>query len=183
MTPQPIFSEIFETSLGWIAIAATERGIVRTSLPEPTPDTALEAISDVKNGSSNVPNHALNEAKQLLIRYCKGESVSLDTIPIDDAAWTPYTQHARAACRTIPRGETRTYAWLAEQASGNPKSARAAGRAMATNPIPIIIPCHRVIGSNGNLHGFGGTIGIPLKARLLEMEGASTISSPWMGEG
>lgn len=177
MTPQPISSEIFETALGWIAIAATERGIVRASLPEPTPDTALEAISDVKNGSLDGPNHTLHEAKQLLTRYCNGESVSLDTIPIDDSAWTPYTQHARAACRTIPRGETRTYAWLAQQASGNPKSARAAGRAMATNPVPIIIPCHRVVGSNGNLHGFGGTIGLPLKARLLEMESATKIPS------
>ena len=173
MKPKPISSEIFETALGWIAIAATERGIVRTSLPEPTPDTALETISDIKNESRGGSNDALHEAKQLLTRYCNGESVSLDTIPIDDSAWTPYTQHARAACRTIPRGETRTYAWLAQQASGNPKSARAAGRAMATNPVPIIIPCHRVIGSNGNLHGFGGTIGLPLKARLLQMEGAT----------
>ena len=175
MKPQPISSEIFETSLGWIAIAATERGIVRTSLPEPTPDTALEVISDINNGSPTTSNHALNQAKQLLTRYCNGESVSLDDIPIDDSAWTPYTQRARAACRTIPRGETRTYAWLAEQASGNPRSARAAGRAMATNPVPIIIPCHRVIGSNGNLHGFAGTIGIPLKARLLQMEGVTNI--------
>ena len=178
MKPQPISSEIFETALGWIAIAATERGIVRASLPEPTPDTALEAISDIKNGSLAEPNAALHEAKRLLARYCNGEPISLDAIPVDHSAWTPYTQHARAACRTIPRGETRTYAWLAEQASGNPKSARAAGRAMATNPIPIIIPCHRVIGSNGNLHGFGGTIGLPLKARLLEMESASTIPRP-----
>ena len=174
MTPPNISSEIFETALGWIAIAATERGIIRTSLPEPTPDDALEAISHIKNGSPSVLNHTLNQTKQLLTRYCNGESVSLDDIPIDDSAWTPYTQRARAACRTIPRGEFRTYAWLAEQASGNPKSARAAGRAMATNPVPIIIPCHRVIGSNGNLHGFGGTIGIPLKARLLKMEGATT---------
>ena len=179
MTSSKIFSEIFETALGWVAIAATERGIVRTSLPEPTLDIALKAISDIENGSPIVPNHALNEAKQLLIRYCNGESVALDTIPVDSSSWTPYAQRARAACRTIPRGEFRTYAWLAQQASGNPKSARAAGRAMATNPAPIIIPCHRVIGSNGNLRGFGGTIGIPLKARFLEMEGASTIASPF----
>ncbi len=170
-----ISSEIFETALGWIAIAATERGILRTSLPEPKPDIALEAIADIADRSPADSANALQETKQLLTRYCNGESVALDTIPIDDSAWTPYTQRARAACRTIPRGEFRTYAWLAEQASGNPKSARAAGRAMATNPVPIIIPCHRVIGSNGNLHGFGGTIGLPLKARLLQMEGATNI--------
>lgn len=176
MTHQPASSEIFETTLGWIAIAATDRGIVRASLPEPNPDSAIEAISDIKNESPTIPNHALSEAKQLLTRYCNGEPVSLDAIPIDDSAWSPYTRRARSACRAIPRGEFRTYAWLAEQASGNPKSARAAGRAMATNPVPIIIPCHRVIAYNGSLQGFGGTIGIPLKARLLKMEGV--ISNP-----
>ena len=177
MTSRATSFEIFETALGWIAIAATERGIIRTSLPEPTPDNALEAISNLANGTPNTlnhaPNQAINHAKQLLTLYCEGESVNLNNIPIDDTAWAPYTQRARDACRTIPRGEFRTYAWLAEQASGNPKSARAAGRAMATNPVPIIIPCHRVIGSSGKLHGFAGTIGLPLKARLLEMEGAT----------
>lgn len=173
MTPSKISYEIFETALGWVAIVATKHGIVRTSLPEPTPAAALEVIADIADGSPAVHNDAIHKSKNLLTRYCNGEDVSLDTIPIDDSAWPPYTQRARSACRTIPRGEFRTYSWLAEQASGNRKSARAAGRAMATNPVPIIIPCHRVIGSNGNLNGFGGSIGIPLKARLLEMEGAS----------
>ena len=178
MTSPKTSTEIFETALGWIAIAATENGIVRASLPEPNPDTALEAISDLNHDLPSIPNHALHEAKQLLIRYCNGEAVSLDTIPIDDSAWSPYTRRARTACRKIPRGQSRTYAWLAQQASGNPKSARAAGRAMATNPVPIIIPCHRVIGSSGNLHGFGGSIGLPLKARLLQMEGAPIVPEP-----
>ncbi len=167
----PISTTTFPTPLGWIAIAANNRGIVRTSLPEPTPQSADEAIADTTNASStDSPNPVLTQAEDLLTRYCNGEDVDLDDIPIDDTAWTPYTQRARAACRTIPRGQTRTYAWLAQEASGNPNSARAAGRAMATNPIPIIIPCHRVIASNGNLQGFGGTIGLPLKQKLLQLE-------------
>ena len=166
-----ISTTTFPTPLGWIAIAANNRGIVRTSLPEPTPQAADEAIAHIPNGTPvDSSNSLLAEAEDLLTRYCSGEDVDLDDIPIDDTAWTPYTQRARAACRTIPRGQTRTYAWLAQKASGNPNSARAAGRAMATNPIPIIIPCHRVIASNGNLQGFGGTIGLPLKQKLLQLE-------------
>ena len=165
-------AEVFETGLGWIAIAATERGIARTSLPEPTPEDAFVAIGDVDLTATGAGVYAIREAKKLLSGYCEGEAVSLDGIPVDDSGWTEYTRLARRACRAIPRGETRTYGWLAEQASGSRASARAAGRAMATNPVPIIIPCHRVIGSDGNLHGFGGSVGLPLKSRLLMMEGA-----------
>ena len=181
MNPNSIATEIFQTDLGWIAIAANHRGIVRTSLPEPTPESALQSIepTDTKFDPSKVFDQSsdhqlglLTETKDLLTRYCNGEDVRLADIPIDDTAWTPYTSRARTACREIPRGQTRTYAWLAQKASGNTNSARAAGRAMATNPIPIIIPCHRVIATNGHLNGFGGTIGLPLKQRLLQMEGA-----------
>ena len=181
MTPNHTATEIFQTNLGWIAIAANHRGIVRTSLPEPTPENALRSIepNNAKFDTPKADDHGsdhqlrlLTQTKDLLTRYCNGEDVQLDDIPIDDTAWTPYTLRARAACREIPRGQTRTYAWLAQQASGNPNSARAAGRAMATNPTPIIIPCHRVIATNGHLNGFGGTFGLSLKQRLLQMEGA-----------
>ena len=168
-----IAGEVFETHLGWMAIAATERGIVRTSLPEPAPELALEVLADLNPDITGTSNHATSDAVQLLDRYCRGEDVSLDGIKVDDSGWTEYTRRARKACRGIPRGNTRTYAWLAEQASGSRTSARAAGRAMATNPVPIIIPCHRVVGSDGNLHGFGGSVGLPLKSKLLMMEGVT----------
>ena len=71
--------------------------------------------------------------------------------------------------RCQPAGETQTYLWLAEKA-GSPKAVRAAGQAMARNRVPLIIPCHRVIGRDGGLHGFAGP-GIGMKARLLELEG------------
>ncbi|MBI4831901.1 MAG: methylated-DNA--[protein]-cysteine S-methyltransferase [Candidatus Lindowbacteria bacterium] len=75
------------------------------------------------------------------------------------------------AAARIPYGETRTYRWLAEQAD-SPLASRAAGQVMARNPVPIIIPCHRVIGSSGGLCGFaGGLRALDLKRRLLEIEG------------
>ena len=70
---------------------------------------------------------------------------------------------------TIPRGETRSYAWIAKKI-GKPRAARAVGAACGANPVPIIVPCHRVIASDGSLGGFGG--GLPLKRRLLKLEGA-----------
>ena len=167
-----VAGEIFETYLGWMAIAATELGIARTSLPEPAPENALEALADLNPDIIGTSNSATSDAVQLLHRYCRGEDVSLDGIKVDVSGWTEYSRRARTACRGIPRGNTRTYSWLAEQASGSRTSARAAGRAMATNPVPIIIPCHRVVGADGRLHGFGGSVGLPLKSKLLVMEGA-----------
>ena len=69
----------------------------------------------------------------------------------------------------IPSGETRTYGWLAERV-GRPRAARAVGRVMATNPLPLVVPCHRVVGSNGSLTGYGG--GLRMKEALLKAEGA-----------
>ncbi len=171
MTNSKTATDIFETALGWIAIEASERGVVRTTLPEPRFEDAQEAIF----GNDDVPSAAaqaiLERAKDRLIEYCAGEDVGFDDVPVHLDGWTELTRRSREACRSIPRGETRTYAWLAERASGSRKTARAAARAMATNPLPLIIPCHRVVGSDGKLRGFGGSVGIPLKARLLEMEG------------
>ncbi len=81
-----------------------------------------------------------------------------------------YTQFQKAVWRAtagIPYGETRSYAWVAKRI-GNPRAVRAVGQALGANPVPIIIPCHRVIGSSGKLCGFAG--GLALKQRLLELE-------------
>jgi methylated-DNA-[protein]-cysteine S-methyltransferase len=88
---------------------------------------------------------------------------------IDWNGLSGFRRRVMELCMSIPHGETRTYKWLAEQA-GNPRAARAAGRVMATNPLPIVVPCHRVIGSDGGLHGYGA--GLPMKEALLKAEGA-----------
>jgi methylated-DNA-[protein]-cysteine S-methyltransferase len=75
------------------------------------------------------------------------------------------------ATLTVPAGRVATYHQIAQQI-GRPRAARAVGRALATNPIPLVIPCHRVIASDGSLTGYGGKGGIATKARLLKMEGA-----------
>jgi methylated-DNA-[protein]-cysteine S-methyltransferase len=87
---------------------------------------------------------------------------------VDLTVQPSFLRRALTAARGIPRGQVRSYAWLAA-AAGNPRAARAAGQAMARNPVPIIIPCHRVVASDGSLGGFGGGLG--MKRRLLALEG------------
>ena len=103
-----------------------------------------------------------------LERYFQGETDALDEIKLDLRGVPPFFGAAYTACRSIPAGETRSYAWLAAEA-GRPLAARAAGQAMAKNPYALIIPCHRVIASNGDLRGYGAG-GLRVKAKLLEME-------------
>lgn len=92
-------------------------------------------------------------------------------LPLDWSVMTPFQQTALRAVYAIPYGKYLTYADVATQI-GKPKAVRAMGRANATNPMPIIIPCHRVLGSDGKLHGYGGPGGLETKAWLLRLEGA-----------
>jgi O-6-methylguanine DNA methyltransferase len=92
------------------------------------------------------------------------------TFSADVSKRTDFQKKVLRAASSIPYGETRTYAWLAEQA-GSPKAARAAGQVMASNPVPLIIPCHRVLASSGKLGGFaGGLRALDLKEFLLRLE-------------
>jgi len=93
------------------------------------------------------------------------------TIPIDWSLLRPFQQAVLKVTHAIPFGETRTYGQIALEI-GRPGAARAVGRAEATNPMPLVIPCHRVIGADGKLHGYGGGEGLPTKEWLLKMEGA-----------
>jgi len=101
--------------------------------------------------------------------YLNGTLRDFD-IQIDWSVLTPFQQKVLQATLAIPYGQTRTYAEIARQV-GKPRAARAVGRAEATNPMPVVIPCHRVIGSDGKLHGYGAGEGLATKAWLLELEG------------
>jgi methylated-DNA-[protein]-cysteine S-methyltransferase len=100
--------------------------------------------------------------------YFEGRPVVFRAKP-DLTGLTPFRQEVLRACARVPYGKTTTYAELAERV-GNPAAARAVGSAMANNPVPIIIPCHRVITSQGELGGFSAEQGVALKRKLLEME-------------
>jgi methylated-DNA-[protein]-cysteine S-methyltransferase len=133
-------------------------------------------------GLSEILEHACNhelsiaknpqktrDIKAQLKEYLQGKRMAFK-VKLDVDYLPPFKRRALKEASKIPFGKVITYGQLARKA-GSPKAARAAGQAMATNPISIIIPCHRVIGSNGGLTGFGG--GIKLKKRLLMMEGVA----------
>ncbi len=164
-----LYYDIFETPAGWMGVVASERGLRRTTLPQSTPEECFEQLGAYIDDAA--PDAArFGTLKGKLTRYFDGAEISFADEPIDVNDASPFHQAAWQACRTIPKGETRTYKWLAAQA-GNPLAPRAAGQAMARNRLAIIIPCHRVIASDGSLRGYGkGTSRLDLKQRLLDLE-------------
>jgi len=161
--------DLIETPLGWVGMVGSERGIARTTLPQAGPPGCLAMLGvDAENGRRDRPHFAALTGR--IEAYFAGEEVSFEDEELDLPGAGAFSRAAWQACRTIPYGETRTYGWLAAQA-GRPDAPRAAGQTMARNRLPIVIPCHRVIGADGALRGFGrGTTLISLKRRLLEME-------------
>ena len=158
--------DVFQTRIGWIGVAWTARGIIALELPR---RSRADVLKDLQNQfADGVIADAPPQMKKELLEYAQGQRRVFD-LPLDWALIKPFQRLVLTAANKIPFGETRTYGWVAKQI-GKPRAARAVGRALATNPIPLILPCHRVIGSNGSLTGYGG--GLPLKKKLLEMESA-----------
>jgi methylated-DNA-[protein]-cysteine S-methyltransferase len=118
-------------------------------------------------GSRNDAHEILEEAASELRAYFAGR-LRVFHMPLDMQG-TDFQMDVWRQLRNIPYGETRSYAQIAE-AIGRPKAIRAVGAANGSNPVAIVVPCHRVVGANGKLTGYGG--GLPLKKRLLELEGA-----------
>ena len=156
-----------------MAMEKTPRGLSRTSLPTDSIEKCAElAVSWSENSKRN--DDSFTQLKKKVLQYFAGNIVDFNEVVIDLDFTPPFFRKALEECRKVPYGETRTYAWLANK-SGNSKASRAAGQAMARNKTPIIIPCHRVIGSNGHLTGFGSeAVQLDLKSKLLRMENYSS---------
>ncbi len=167
--PSPIGSTLCRTAFGWVGIAWSGRGLVALTLPRPTEAETLLHLPPAAEPPP-APPAGLDIAALCakLVRYFRGEEVTFDE-PLDPTIGTDFQRRVWAATRAIPRGETRTYGDIARQI-GVPGAARAVGQAMARNPWPIIVPCHRVVGHGGRLTGFGG--GLDLKRRMLGLESA-----------
>ena len=161
--------DIFETQFGWIGVVASDKGLRRSTLPQASPEDCAEELGKALDNAVPSPEQ-FEGLKKKLMAYFDGEPVSFEDEPIDVADASPFHQAAWDACRSIPMGETRSYKWLAAEA-GKPQAPRAAGQSMARNRLAIIIPCHRVIGSDGTLRGFGkGSSQLDLKQRMLDLE-------------
>ena len=158
-----------QTAFGWVGVAWSNQGLVAITLPKPAEAEALSQLPQSSGPVLNLPQDL--DVPALLVklrRYFEGDSVTFDE-PLDPTIGTEFLRRVWDFTRDIPRGQTRTYGQMARMA-GSPGAARAVGQAMARNPWPIIVPCHRVLGSDGNLTGFGG--GMDMKRKMLQMEGA-----------
>ncbi|HGJ66531.1 TPA: methylated-DNA--[protein]-cysteine S-methyltransferase [bacterium] len=152
----------FETDIGWMGIAGTPAGINKIILPMQDRESIIKTIANAEYSEESY----LLETKNALIKYFKGKQVNFQ-IPLDLSGYTEFQKSVWNVAKNIPYGELRSYKWVATQI-GNTKAVRAVGNALGKNPIPIIIPCHRVIGSDGKLHGFTG--GLDWKKKLIELE-------------
>ncbi len=165
------YYDVFETALGWVGLLASESGIRHSTLPQSTPEECDAHLGHEVDGAEEAPER-FESVREKIIRLLDGEDISFEDEPIDVDDAAPFHRAAWQACMTIPKGETRSYKWLAQQA-GKPQAPRAAGQSMARNRLPLIVPCHRVVASDGSLRGFGkGTSQLGLKQRLLDLEGA-----------
>ncbi len=164
------YHALLETPLGWVAVLATSRGVRRTVLPRPTPEAALAALREAEGEIGPEDPARLRPVLDRLQAFYRGIPVTFDDVPVDLEGRPPFSRAVWKVVRQVPWGATVTYGEVARRL-GKPRAARAVGRAMATNPVPPIVPCHRVIGHNGHLTGFGGRLG--LKAHLLAQEAAS----------
>lgn len=157
-----------ESPFGELLLAATPRGLVRLGLPGQDPDGLLEDLA--RRVSPRVLEAAspFDEARRELDLYFEG-SLREFALPVDWRLSADFRRRALRAVARIPYGETRSYTQIARRA-GNERAVRAAGSACGANPIPIVVPCHRVLRAGGGLGGYAG--GLPMKSALLELEGA-----------
>lgn len=156
-----------DSPLGTIWVAISEKGLVAVEISDDL-GSLVERLK--RSGATFIQvddEKTTNEAQQIS-EYLLGERQNFD-LKIDWSVLSPFQEKALRATLEIPYGQVKTYGEIARQL-GNPRTARAVGRAEATNPIPLVIPCHRVIGADGGLHGYGAGKGLETKAWLLNLE-------------
>lgn len=161
------YAEI-DSPVGRLLLATTPRGLVRVSFPiEPSEKVLEELAGSVSPRILESPTK-LDEARRELERYFEGQLHDFD-LPLDWQLTQGFYRKVLRATARIPYGQTRSYKQMATRA-GSPRAVRATGSALGSNPLPIIVPCHRVLRTGGALGGYGG--GLETKQALLELEGA-----------
>lgn len=158
---------VFETKLGWMGVIGSARGLRRMTIPLPSPEEAFRDLEPDLGEADLDPGFFGGLAGRMQHFFEDGEAAFPDQFDLPGA--TPFKKAVWEATRSIPRGETRSYGDIAVQV-GRPGGARAVGQVMASNPIAVLVPCHRVIASDGGLGGYGGHLEV--KRRLLTLEGA-----------
>jgi methylated-DNA-[protein]-cysteine S-methyltransferase len=167
-------THVFASELGWMALAWKGDSLTRFTFGHPSAAAAIASLEVDGEWTSSEKKSAPNWVAELAGRlqsYAAGNDECFDDVPVDLAHLSAFQTRVVRACRRIGRGRVRSYGELAV-AAGATGAARAVGNVMAQNRYPIIVPCHRVVGSAGSLGGFSARDGISMKRRMLEMEGA-----------
>jgi methylated-DNA-[protein]-cysteine S-methyltransferase len=159
-----------DSPFGTLHAAVTRRGLVRLAFPEESIDAFLERLARKLSPRILASPGSLDPVRRELDEYFNGRRRDFD-LKLDWALITPFARRVLRMTAAIPYGGHLSYAEVAAEA-GSPRGARAAGNALGANPIPIVIPCHRVLHSGGGIGGYGG--GLDRKRYLLEMEGGLT---------
>lgn len=161
-----VFTAEFDSPIGLLRIASTERGLAWLGLPRAAGRGFAGWLAAAAPGARRERSFAANrDAIRQVIEYLDGKRRHFD-LPLD-LRGTPFQRAVWAGLLEIPYGETRSYGELA-RAIGRPSAVRAVGLANGANPVPLVVPCHRVIAAGGRIGGYGG--GLELKRRLLAME-------------
>jgi methylated-DNA-[protein]-cysteine S-methyltransferase len=161
---------VFPSNLGWMAVVWHERRVHQIAFGHPRRQAALAAV-----GRQAAAGHRLESTQQNLVERLQalaaGTPDDFLDVELDLCDRTAFQREVLEQCRRIPRGQVSTYSQLAARA-GYPGAARAVGNVMAANRVPLIVPCHRVVGASGKLGGFSAPQGLDMKRQLLQLEGA-----------
>ncbi len=180
MPASRIHHALFPTAIGTCAIAWSTQGLVALTLPERNEvETERRIVAKSHSSGAVAPPPAVAEAIELIQRYCAGERIDFSSVPIDLSAVDPARQRIYEAMRALAFGETTTYGELARRTGASDwEGARDVGIAMGRNPLPIVVPCHRVLAAGGKLGGFSAYGGTATKEKLLALEGIRGDGAP-----
>jgi methylated-DNA-[protein]-cysteine S-methyltransferase len=159
--------DVVDAPVGPLLVAATDRGLLRI-VYDAAPEAYLDRLAEVAGPRVLRAPRRIDDVRRQLDEYFDGRRQAFD-LPLDLRGAAPFAERVLGRLALVPYGRTTTYGALAAEA-GAPRAARAVGTVMNRNPIPIVLPCHRVIGASGSLVGYGG--GLERKERLLRLEGA-----------
>jgi len=163
---------IFETAGGFCGIAWNGAGITRFQLPTKSAEAAESLLlRRLRGAKPGAPTPQVVEAVTAAKRYFAGEPTDFSSFTLDLADQDAFFKQVYAAARQVGWGHTTTYGTLAKELGGGPEAARDVGQAMAKNPVPLIIPCHRVLAAGGKVGGFSAPGGSAAKIRMLKLEG------------
>ena len=160
----------FNTDMGWLGILGSAKGLLRTTLPQHSAQEVRQLLGDRVNHAVWSPRLFEDLMERLRIYFSGHEATFPDELDLSRA--TAFQRKVWEITRLIPYGETRSYSWVAEQID-KPRAVRAVGQALGRNPLPIIVPCHRVTATNGKLGGYSG--GVEMKRYLLFLEASASI--------